>query len=363
MFVGQVPFMRIFTVKRELVTNFSGYFWARCSDRLARPGQHVFFHIPAEPLFTFRRFLLWLNGGGLAKVDADRHNIELFDLATRYDVPLLINDLLEEFRRHFNVREPRPRDINRLYAFQNTSRLQRLNAWLWARVSDGMSMQADSRIDMDPRHFMWDLLCAQLRDYGLNFEYQQFDETFPEFATPRFMWQLGLDMYGLRSARRTAEDYGQGSLCRDFHVHEDGSHCDPTWSNWVWIARVAPFPMWVGFNNMVPGPRREERPPERFAEAAGEASEMGREAIKQEDFATRDGQSVPRHGVGGRDERKRKPRSRRKGSREPRRKSNRQSRRKANEKSRKKKAQTSGFVVGRAILPIFRYASEKVLGL
>lgn len=236
LFVGQVPNMRIFTVNRELVTNFSGYFWARCSDRLARPGQHVFFHIPAEPLFTFRRFLLWLNGGGLAKVDADRHNIELFDLATRYDVPLLINDLLEEFQRHFNVREPRPRNINRLYACQNTSRLQRLNAWLWARVSDGMSMQADSRIDMDPRHFMWDLLCAQLRDYGLSFEHQQFDETFPEFATPRFMWQLGLDMYGLRSARRTAEDYGQGSLCRDFHVHEDGSHCDPTWSNWVWIA-------------------------------------------------------------------------------------------------------------------------------
>jgi hypothetical protein len=91
-------------------------------------------HWAYERPATFERFIAWITKGTLTRDAEDRFNLDLFGLAFRLDAKLLMNDLIEEYRREFLARWTTANDITRLYAHDNVARLQILHAWLWVKV-------------------------------------------------------------------------------------------------------------------------------------------------------------------------------------------------------------------------------------
>ena len=135
--VGSYRDRQQFALDRGIATRFSGYFWNRCYGPSSHIAQRDFHCAAARPV-TFGRFLNWVTSRYPTKPPEDRFNLELYDLACRLDVPLLINDLTEEFRREFITNLPDSNELYRLYANDSLSKLQSLGAWLWVKVlSDG----------------------------------------------------------------------------------------------------------------------------------------------------------------------------------------------------------------------------------
>jgi hypothetical protein len=89
-------------------------------------------------------------GKGLTKhPDQDRFNLELYSLAGRLGVPLLMNDLMEAFRTEFlTYVPPHEHEVSNLYANVSMCQLQKLNTWLCARQPP---LQTVSRTRSDGR--------------------------------------------------------------------------------------------------------------------------------------------------------------------------------------------------------------------
>jgi hypothetical protein len=117
--------MQTFGLDRGMATRFSRYFWNRCYGPSSNPAKRDFHCAALQPV-TFGRFLEWITSRVPTKPPQDRFNLELYDLACRLDVPLLINELTEEFRLEFLT--------NFLYADDSLSKLQRLGSWLWVKA-------------------------------------------------------------------------------------------------------------------------------------------------------------------------------------------------------------------------------------
>jgi hypothetical protein len=227
--VGNYPNRREFTLDRGLAIRFSRYFWNYSLDLPGRPG-HRFFLWPHERPATFERFIAWINDGVVTKDLEDRFNIDLFDLASRLDAKLLINDLIEEYRREFLIRCTTADDITRLYAHENMGRLQILNAWLWVHaVGDGYLTLLFGDAGPD-RRFTWDLLRYLFEGYSIIIQAEQ---NVPPVEHGLQLLDLALAMLKVRRHVWPSDRCLQVDICQAFHVHEPGVRCDPGLSRGV----------------------------------------------------------------------------------------------------------------------------------
>lgn len=159
-----------FYAYKGVLSFYSGYFrtalkgsWAE-----AEAGHFVF---EDEDVDVFERFILWLNSssiiGKTLELDFDIL-VRVWLFADRRDIPLLLNDMIDDLKRTVIKQTTVP--VTSLHlVYENTSPgslLRRMLIDALSSLCNPLNFNVDACVDLWPKHALWDLakaVCATPR--------------------------------------------------------------------------------------------------------------------------------------------------------------------------------------------------------